>query len=270
VKARLKANLPPGTVIDAPSLYLTAKRPEHRAYRGRKADIQQFVREAELARMLDAQSALPQRWTVQHVAARLIEAFLVIARLPAVPGPAKVKSLWPALNRSNSMAPLRHFASEEAWREALEDVAAQEALRDVAKWAFGKFKAPPRPAEITRADKVMSWPARFLTKHTAWVHHDGRLTTVKPKSDSVMRARSGGKRHERVDLWREVTIDAEGAARILRAWIIAKARGRANGNDDLKRLCKKRGWAYSTFRRKRAAALAIIADGLNHAGEKVF
>jgi hypothetical protein len=61
----------------------------------------------------------------------------------------------------------------------------------------------------------------------------------------------------------------EELARMLQVWVLVKARGRGDGADDMKRLCRKHGWKYSTFRRKRMAALQAIADGLNAAGERV-
>src|SRR5262249_3567535 len=114
------------------------------------------------------------------------------------------------------------------------------------------------------------WPLRYLTGLKLWRHIDGRVTLQEPVPDLVMRARAGGKRRERVNLWTEVKYDADGMARVLRVWIVGKARGRGGADDDMRSTCRGLGWAYSTFRRRRTQALQIIADGLNADRETVF
>lgn len=52
-----------------------------------------------------------------------------------------------------------------------------------------------------------------------------------------------------------------GAKRCLAHWAVWTARNR-----NMKRECRLRGWAYSTFRRRRDQGAELLADALNEAG----
>jgi hypothetical protein len=253
-RERITVELPPDTVLDPSQmyLYLPASDPKRRHYRR----CRRRLVEAPLA---------PDAGPAEIVGARLVEAVRTINVLPVARGPKAFGNAWPAVVRKVT-TPRRSMSVEE-WIEALTEAGAVDALRDEQRWAWSRSRGSPTPDAISRAYEAMCWPARFLTGRTYWRHIDGRVVAAEPKPDIIMRVRAGGMRRERVNLWAPVKCDAEGLARILRAWVISKARGRGDDHS-IKKLCRQNGWAYSTFRRKRQQALEIIAAGLAAEGKR--
>ncbi|WP_342361375.1 hypothetical protein [Terrarubrum flagellatum] len=91
---------------------------------------------------------------------------------------------------------------------------------------------------------------------------DRRPTLVRAKSDITARMIH---EMEHALYWPAQFVVDRNERRALLTWAMAKAAKR-----DMTRICRKRGWAYSTTRRRRDAAGKTIADALNRAGRPVF
>lgn len=85
----------------------------------------------------------PPQWTADWVAARLVEAYAVLARLPMRTRPAEFGTIWPAY-------PYERADEWERWRSGS---------------ASADFQRGPRGAaldEITRMEQAIHWPAEHL------------------------------------------------------------------------------------------------------------
>ncbi|MDC7784801.1 hypothetical protein PQJ75_00850 [Rhodoplanes sp. TEM] len=90
---------------------------------------------------------VPDQWTGPHVGLRLWEAFEVLRRMPMPRGPREFGRAWPAYRVE--------------WADLLaEQEGAQQAaqLREKQRVA----KVLPTAEEVSRMERAISWPARFL------------------------------------------------------------------------------------------------------------
>lgn len=84
---------------------------------------------------------VPEAWTPEHVARRLVEAFETLADLQVRVGPRGHANAWPAM--------LQEFAD-------LTDADALQHARD----AFARARRRPSADAISRMDEALSWPMR--------------------------------------------------------------------------------------------------------------
>jgi hypothetical protein len=106
-------------------------------------------------------SPVPSRWTPEHVASRMIEAYRTLTLLPMATRPKGMKTYWPA----------HDFDIME-----LDDVADRaEAIARKRQEFFAKMFAEdqadlPTAEETSRMEEALRWPMRFLGKglSTRW------------------------------------------------------------------------------------------------------
>jgi hypothetical protein len=140
---------------------------------------------------------VPNRWTIEHVGIRLIEAFQVIDRMPNVRGPKGAGNCWMAV-----------VADPIPWIDQEIDER--------------RNRSAPSNAEIARADMALDWLR-------------------------ALRQADGG------------------LALLAGLWAHNRARDKS-----FKDLCQRKGWAYSTSRRRRELGLMWIAALLNQRATPVF
>jgi hypothetical protein len=92
-----------------------------------------------------AKRPVPEAWTTEYVAFRLIEGFETLAKLPS--GKTLPKAFgngWPAIVRSYA------------------DAVGAEPERDKTEFVFEKARARASADEITRMDEALRWPMTYL------------------------------------------------------------------------------------------------------------
>lgn len=91
---------------------------------------------------------------------------------------------------------------------------------------------------------------------------DRRPTMVGSKSEATARLIA---EMERALRWPALHVSNRHLRTVLMSWCNAKAR-----KHNFQRVCREKGWAYSTARRKRDEAAALIASSLNRTGVAVY
>lgn len=114
-------------------------------------------------------TALPKRWTPEHVIERLVEGFDVLKRTPARLGPAGPSTAWPVMRidpdgddedlvaraKKNSLD-LAELIAEKAEREAAIAARAESQKDEADK------RPPPTPHENSRAMEALGWCLTYL------------------------------------------------------------------------------------------------------------
>jgi hypothetical protein len=91
---------------------------------------------------------IPPCWIGPHVGVRLVEAFKSLSRMP-MPGRISTKSgLWPQY---------RHD-----WEDWLAQVTADKDAQEQDARAQNRARVQPTAEDITRMERAIAWPARYL------------------------------------------------------------------------------------------------------------
>jgi hypothetical protein len=90
---------------------------------------------------------VPQDWDGPHVGLRMMEAFKTLARLPNS-GVGQKSSAWPEY---------RH-----EWEDLLAQQGADADVREDAARAQNRARLMPTAEDVSRMEKVIGWPARYL------------------------------------------------------------------------------------------------------------
>jgi hypothetical protein len=166
-------------------------------------------------------------------------------------------------NRAPSEAPLA------ARRETLPDVWDAELVGKRLVQAFATLDRLPRlrgprepgghwPRTVTEwADQLAQ--AELAESERRAREHVSNRTVIRPSAVEIQRMDAA------FEWLRELRDVDSGMALVTTLWALRSARGRS-----IKKLCTEKQWAPHTFFRKRAKALACVAQMLNARGKPVF
>lgn len=101
-----------------------------------------------LDRECEQPKELPDRWTPEHVADRLVEAFETLRATPARTHPKEFGNGWPGYR--------------EEWTDWLAQAELTESERADREYARNRVRIPPSSEKVSRMDDALRWPLRFL------------------------------------------------------------------------------------------------------------
>jgi hypothetical protein len=93
---------------------------------------------------------VPTRWDGPHVGKRLIESYRVLAKLPMANGPRFSSGFWPEWTRE--------------WTDELAQLEADTAQLEAEARAANRVRILPSASEISRMERAIGWPGRYLAK----------------------------------------------------------------------------------------------------------
>ena len=154
-------------------------------------------------------------WTPENVSWRLVEAAVVFSRTPALVGPSRLKSCWPAIvvtaqdlvDEETQQRLMRFPHLVGNWERHIDDKTHRHmSAKKQAEWE--SQPAHPSPDQYSRAEEALSWPMRYLHNRplladalTLWALCEATgasiRATIRSRVEAADAARYPARRHTR-------------------------------------------------------------------------